>query len=445
MRNMPKIKNPIFLIILCCMSIFFILIIFYYNKNYFLFNFFPNKDSLSIFHNLILIIGQIFCLFIAISFIVFKDKIYSKRKEFALLLVTIIFFFLIIEIGSRIYLCNFADDSVRSRISFPNQCGLKLKYESHLYLNYHGTPNYVSPDGLNIHNSLGFRGPEIIIPKPQKIYRIVTLGGSTTYTVRVKSWKKDFARQLENELQSKFNSKNIEVINGGMVGWSSWESLINLQFNILDLKPNLIIIYHGTNDVHTRLVNPQYYKGDNSGGKKQWNNKQIPFFFHSTFLRLVTGTNPINDLSWFVSSPYTAGLTTNTGFIKQLNGTPMDTLNKNKPIYFERNLRNMIAISKANNISVLLSTWAHSNLFNDYAATPHYEFGFKENNDVVRKVGKTYNVFFYDFASDMPNDIQYWFDGRHVNEKGAELKGELFANYIFNQDNLKEEIELVVY
>lgn len=89
----------------------------------------------------------------------------------------------------------------------------------------------------------------------------------------------------------------------------------------------------------------------------------------------------------------------------------------------------MIALSKEHNISVLLSTWAHSNQFDDYAASPHYEYGFSENNEVVKKVGKSHSIPVYDFASEMPMDKQYWSDGdgRHVNEKGAELKGKLLV------------------
>lgn len=386
-----------------------------------------------------LIFGGLICIILVI--IVFRKKIYLKKKEFILLFVIIISFLSIIEIGSRIYLCNFYGDN-SSKVLIPNQCGFKPIYEPHHYLNHRGTPNYISLDKLNIHNSLGFRGPEIITPKPEGIYRIVIIGGSSTYTVGVKSWKEDFPRQLEKELQINFNSNNIEVINAGLGGWNSWESMINFELNVLDLEPDLIIIYHGVNDVHVRLVNPKNYKGDNSGFRKSWG-ISVPFYYHSTFIRLITGLNPFN-LDNFVNVNIPAFTITNeeTGFSKQLNGTPMETLQKNKPIYFERNLKNIIAIANEYNISVLLSTWAHSN--QSYVVLPYYQFGLKQNNEVIRKIGKTHNIPVYDFILDMPIDPQYWVDGAHVNEKGAELKGKLFADYIYNNDMLKEEIEKLI-
>ena len=435
---MRKTDKKYFYMLLYGIIIFLIFIVFYYNSNYFINMFFPSKSALPSYYGFLLSFGRIFLIVIAVLIFLFRERIYKKRKEFALLLITIIIFCLLVEFGSRIYLCNFSDDVTKARILFPGQCNLPAMYEAHHYLNYKGTPNYVSNDGLNMHNSLGFRGPEIEMPKPKNKYRIVTIGGSTTYTIQVKDWKKDFARQLERELKKKFDTENIEVVNAGMGGWNSWESLINLHLNVLDIDPDLLIIYHGTNDVHARLVNPYYYKSDNSGRRRIWEEKKIPLFFHSAFLRLATGINPRGGLSAFVDAPTTNRLRKETGFIKQLNGTPLQTLQRNKPVYFERNIDSMIGIAHGHNISVLLSTWAYSDRFKDYASTKHYKRGFVENNEVVKKLGK--NVFLYDFASEMPMNKIFWADGRHVNEKGAELKGELFASYIYKNEVLKDEI-----
>ena len=130
-----------------------------------------------------------------------------------------------------------------------------------------------------------------------------------------------------------------------------------------------------------------------------------------------------------------------SGYYKQLEGTPMETLQKNKPIYFENNLRSMVAIANEYDISVLLSTWAYTTEHNDYAATPHYQWGFEEHNQIIKKVASSHNTYFYDFRAQMPMDKQYWHDGRHLLEKGVELKAKLFATYIINNDKLRFEIE----
>ncbi len=383
--------------------------------------------SVPIIKQVVIYAFQAFCIGLAACLILFRKKIYEKRKELLLLLIVSISLALLLEIGSRVYLCNFADHTTKSKFLLYGQCGAKFLYEPHHYLNYHGTPNYQSPDGLNIHNSLGFRGSEIKTPKPEGVYRIFTIGGSTTYSIAVKDWRNDFARKLQKELRETYNYTKIEVINAGLGGWDSWESLINFELNILDLEPDLIIIYQGVNDVVARLVDPALYKGDNSGKRKQWEQKSFPIFFYSTVIRMLTKVDPIR-LSHFVDRETTE----NVKLMNVSNKTYIEILQKNKPVFFERNLRSIIAIVKENNISVLLSTWAHSDqIEGDFISTPPYVLGCKENNDVVKKIAETTpEVFFYDFAKWMPKNKIYWSDGRHLNELGIKLEARLFAKAI---------------
>jgi|SRR3989344_583058 len=360
-------------------------------------------------------------------------------REVTLFFTSALLLFLVLEMSSRAYLCYFADYSMQSKLLFYGQCNMPSLYEPHPYMNYHGMPDYVSPDNLNMHNSYGFRGPEVIVPRPNSTYRIAALGGSTTYTVDVKDWKKDYPRQLEKELKEIYNYSNIEVVNAGLNSWNTHESLINFEFNVLDLQPDMIIIYDGINDVHSRLVNPSLYRGDNLGRRKQWTTPEIPFIFHSVFVRLITEINPMG-LDQYVDAQTSAAGIFDSGFSSILNGTPMETLQKNKPIYFERNIRDMIAIARENNVSVMLATFAYSRNISDFAGAPHYQFALNEHNEVIKRIGQSHNLPVYDFDSEMPMNRTYSTDGRHVNEKGSELKGQLFAGYIFTNHLIDDKI-----
>ena len=182
--------------------------------------------------------------------------------------ISLIISFFVAEIGLRIFLQNFASEYTFLRYASYNQLLKRYGetgriYSPHPYLGFYLTPNYSK--GANVHNSLGYRGDEIILPKPRSEYRIVCIGGSTTYTSQVKDYHWSYPYLLQNNL-AEMGYENVTVINAGVPGWSTWESLINFQFRVLDLEPDMIIVYHAVNDVGPRIVwPPEAYQGDNFG------------------------------------------------------------------------------------------------------------------------------------------------------------------------------------
>ena len=117
---------------------------------------------------------------------------------------------------------------------------------------------------------------------------------------------------------------------------------------------------------------------------------------------------------------------------------PAELLTENPPVYFERNLRSMIAVSNEHDVPIMFSTWAHSSEATDYSTTPHYEQGIREHNQVVKSVAKRHGIPLFDFAPLMPNNSRYWADGRHVNEEGAKIKADLFAAFINEQELIRK-------
>jgi hypothetical protein len=115
------------------------------------------------------------------------------------------------------------------------------------------------------------------------------------------------------------------------------------------------------------------------------------------------------------------------------NLDPVEILKANPPVYFRRNLENMIAIAREHEVEILFSTWASSPHLNDYAAEDYYQQAFRDNNDVVKEVAVSHDIPMFDFAAVMPQDATYWADGRHVNESGAIVKAQLFAEFLDNQ------------
>jgi lysophospholipase L1-like esterase len=362
------------------------------------------------------------------------------RTEIALPIFSIFLTFFSLEIGARVWLNTLATPEQYDRyVLFTSLDPKDFAWTPHPYLNYYPTPNYRK--GETFHNSLGYRNHDFSLEKPSGVYRIVALGGSTTYDTGVKDNEKTFTAQLERLLKEKYNYQTVEVINAGVPGYNSWEMLINLEFRVLDLKPDLVIIYENTNDLHTRLVEPSAYRGDNLGRRQQWRVPAVALWERSALLRILSRmTNYSRQVSvddfvsapTYLSWPYEFRLSEN-----ELE--PAQILKQNPPQYFQRNLENMIAIAKEHDLKIMFATWAYSPYLNDYASKPYYQEGFRENNEVVKEVANSHRIPLFDYAEVMPQDRKYWADGRHVNEAGALVKAGLFAEFMQSQGLLAQQ------
>lgn len=378
------------------------------------------------------------------------NKITKLCSNLFLLLSALLSLFVILEISANIYVNRFASEQNFKKYASLKQIfnsEARIKYSPHPYLRYYPTPNYTK--GKNRHNFLGYRGDDIQISKPDGEFRIVCIGGSTTYTVNIDDYRMSYPYLLEEKLKEA-GYKNVSVINAGVGGWTTWESLLNFEFRILDLDPDMIIIYHAVNDIHTRLVwPPKAYKGDNTGQLFTTSYITVPSFFeYSTLLRIFMINLGISDSQASLSKwgrmvdeseiteymgEFRKQKIANTyprGIFKKISA--MQMLQTNKPIYFRRNIMNMVTIAKNNNIKTVIASFANSPLFKDnpMSSSEEYISAYEEMNKVLKDVAENTGAHFFDFAGAFPNDKRYYYDGQHVLEEGVQLKSQLFANYL---------------
>jgi len=98
-------------------------------------------------------------------------------------------------------------------------------------------------------NGFGLRSGEIIIPKPEKTFRILCIGGSTTE--EGSSNETTYPSLLESCLQQHFPDRIVEVVNAGVSGITSDWHLLRLQ-DYLKFDPDLVIMHLGVNDIWRR-------------------------------------------------------------------------------------------------------------------------------------------------------------------------------------------------
>lgn len=94
----------------------------------------------------------------------------------------------------------------------------------------------------------GYRdGPQRLAPDHPGVYRILCVGDSITYGFNVDA-ADTFPRQLQALLERRHPGRRFEVINTGVAGWSWVQGRRWLQLEGLALRPDAVVIGHGTND-----------------------------------------------------------------------------------------------------------------------------------------------------------------------------------------------------
>jgi len=189
----------------------------------------------------------------------------SYKKQFALYFIFLLLILVVVEGLARFW--EF----------FLNSCSLgesdSTKTEHYNYfqvrqmcLDYRSLA-FVEPDIIQIKpnqhfpsvnvNSDGFRGPEIILEKPESTYRIFVVGGSTTMGHGSSSDETTMPGFLQKRFDDENLDVNIEVINAGINSLYSFSETYHIKKNILKYNPDLIINYGGVNDANKWTENPR--------------------------------------------------------------------------------------------------------------------------------------------------------------------------------------------
>lgn len=141
-----------------------------------------------------------------------------------------------------------------------------IAYRPHPYLNWELKPGAVMRSGERV-NVYGRRGPERPIEKAPGVYRVVCLGGSTTFTTGVHE-RETYPAMLELELQRVAPNLRVEVVNGGIPGYTTAESFLNLALRLLDHQPDAVVVYHACNDYRVRTWDD--YRRDYRHYRRVW-------------------------------------------------------------------------------------------------------------------------------------------------------------------------------
>lgn len=279
-------------------------------------------------------------------------------------------------------------------------------------------------------NSLGFRGPE----KPlewNKYFTIFTVGGSTTecrYLSDGRTWSDNLYKKLSDSVS------RIWLNNAGFGGHSSFGHLVLLQDYIIKLRPNMVIMLVGINDVA---------RDDLSLSDK--------FSMKGTYGSIA---------SFFTKNSELANLLANIVRVKRaksnhlvdtyvdLHKSKFDTLTVPEEVIqrkikmhekdwlpdYKKRLDSIVKISRINGIDPVLVTQPalcgegidsltsadleKHRVYDNVNGLEWWKI-MEKYNDVTRRVALENSVFLIDLARTMPKSSLYFYDLVHFTNEGA--------------------------
>jgi lysophospholipase L1-like esterase len=112
-------------------------------------------------------------------------------------------------------------------------------------------------------NSLGFRDEEFPVEKDKNKLRIICAGDSSTFGYFVNLYD-TYPARLRTMLQINTAEKNAEVINAGVLAYSSFQGVSFFEKYLRRLKPDILIVSYGYNDSYLGNLPDYLFKMESS-------------------------------------------------------------------------------------------------------------------------------------------------------------------------------------
>lgn len=292
-----------------------------------------------------------------------------------------------------------------------------------------------SRDGLELtrHNDAGFRDSDDFPPKTGGTLRIVCLGGSTTYGVRVTDNYATYPAALERFLNGKHRPEGwdrVEVFNLGVGGYTSLEVLANLRLHGLPLQPDIVLIQSGLNDVA-----PRFYPGFECSYRHF--RKPLTLPAPGLLARLAYRSRLVLILGWKLDLIEPLTLQSRTQYPMPSTDKALANLAANGTDCLVANLRAATELARKAGARVWLLTQAYLDDLDFVAPEPDlrrldegYHRGLREHNEVIRDVAMSLDTGLVDLESMMPLKRSFFADPIHMSEEGNEMKAKLIAESI---------------
>jgi lysophospholipase L1-like esterase len=273
-------------------------------------------------------------------------------------------------------------------------------------------------------DSRGFRSPELEMPKPPGRIRLAFLGASTTFCAEVSDNQATWPHLVWRAVQQAHPELQFDYVNAAVPGYSTQESLRNLRARVARLQPDVIFIYHASNDLSVdsralaRAAGLFQGKPEESSLPARWS---LAWYLIEKNLQLRSRQQEAHSGA------------------RRLESDPGEL---SRP--FDERLRELVAEARAVAPVVVLGTFSHharpeqsaaeqlracntSLYYMPYMSVSGLLAAFEEYNRVIRAVAQDTGVVLADVAGAIPGSDRYFHDSIHFTDAGAELMGRLMT------------------
>lgn len=279
---------------------------------------------------------------------------------------------------------------------------------------------------------------DVETPKPQDVFRIICLGGSTTAEGNVSG--DSYPRFLEELLTEEYPQKKIEVMNAGQFFWTTQHNIIQYLFWLEDLDPDLIILFHACNDLIQSFTMPPFSSKPFRKDYGHFYGYLAYLVFPKTFEKFI-GEFLYADLR----KPH----------LKPTSFSDFKSVDS-----FRRNLETLIEIAQSRSIHLILSNQAHFFADNNvtdvdfllipkhflvddehYADEKSWYAGMELFNRVTKETAYKFSIPFVDQVSPFKGKKtrEYFTDAHHMTPTGRRLKARLFFEKIVELNLIEGE------
>lgn len=279
-------------------------------------------------------------------------------------------------------------------------------------------------------NSEGYRnGTTEFGIKNSKVVRILAVGGSTTFGWLIKEYQDTWPNKLEKKLNEFFNG-NVEVINAGLPGGMSSETLASYVFRDKFLSADIVIFHNGGNDVAPLFYDEYFpdYRNHRAvtGGDK-----------------LRSGEKRAIEASYFIKLLYTFWM--KNAVLSKIRSEPIQRVTKSQalknidrhiPLGFKRNMKTLADLVNSSGATSVFFPFhlASEEVYKfipenmRYAKAMHeaVRLALNKNKKVLKDISDERNIYYFEMDQDhIP--LSDFFDHAHLKPSGETIKAEFIA------------------